>query len=158
MRRTCWLLGVVVLLLVVLNILAGIVIAAEMSPLKPFPSGTNTTITTPAPSLPQEIRDFSGEWGEGKWVSRANKPVRLAKMFITKVSADQAEVLYGCGDSLLSPSQAFWFQGVGQFRKEDKGVVMVLVVNDNLHRFWIKNGKLVGLNPFLAEITLSKVR
>jgi hypothetical protein len=151
-----WVLGVMQLM--VLNVLADSVIAAEMPPLKPIPGGVNTTIATPAPSLPQEIRDFCGEWGEGKWVSSTNKPVRLAKMFITKVSADQAEVLYGCGDSLLSPSQAFWFQGVGKFRKEDKRVVMVLVVNDNLHRFWIENGKLVGVNPFLAAITLSKVR
>jgi hypothetical protein len=156
LKRTCWLLGIVQLL--VLSVLTGSVIAEEMTPLKPIPAGVNTTITTPAPSLPQEIRDFCGEWGEGKWVSGTNKPVRLAKMFITKVSADQAEVLYGCGDSLLSPSQAFWFQGVGQFRKEDKRVVMVLVVNNSLHRFWIENGKLVGLNPLLAKITLSKVR
>jgi hypothetical protein len=155
LNRKCWLSGVV---LVVINVLSVSVIAAEMPPLKPIPAGAHTTITTPAPSLSQDIRDFCGEWGEGKWVSKSNKPVRLAKMFITKVSVDQAEVLYGCGDSLLSPSQAFWFQGVGQFRKEDKRVVMVLVVNGNLHRFWMENGKLVGLNPLLAEITLSKIR
>jgi hypothetical protein len=123
-----------------------------------LPRGATTQIYAPDSSLPQEVRSFSGEWSEEKWISPTNKTVRTAKLYVLKVQADGAEVLYGCGDSLLTASKAFWFQGNASFRKEGDRLVMILSVNNNIHRFWIEDGKLVGRNPFMAEINMRKIR
>jgi hypothetical protein len=136
-----------------------ITVAAEtVPPIPPIPAGAETRITPPDPKLPAEIRVFCGEWSLEKWVSTRAQTVRLSKLYVTRVYADKAEVLYGCGDSLLSPSKQFWFQGIATLRKEDRGMVMVIDVNGSLLRFWMEGEKLVGVNPFLAGISFSKVR
>ena len=129
-----------------------------MPPIPPVPAGAETRISPPDPKLSEEVRAFCGEWSEEKWVSTRGQTVRLSKLYVTRVYADKAEVLYGCGDSLLSPSKQFWFQGFATLRKEGKGMVMVIDVNGSLLRFWIEGGKLVGVNPFLAEISMRKIR
>jgi hypothetical protein len=130
--------------------------AESLPPLPPLPGPV--ILVPPNASLKKEIQDFCGEWSEAIWTSKSNKQVRVAKLIVTKVDKDTAEILYGCGDSLLSPSKAFWFQGIAQLRKEGERTVMIFSVNDNLHRFWLENGKLIGRNPLLAEITMNKIR
>jgi len=148
----------VVAAVMLMAMVTGYVLADTVPPIPPVPAGAETRITPADPKLPAEIRAFCGEWSQEKWVSRRGQTVRLSKLYVTRVYADKAEVLYGCGDSLLSSSKQFWFQGIGTLRREDRGVVMVLDVNGSLLRFWIEGGKLVGLNPFMAEISFSKIR
>jgi hypothetical protein len=130
-------------------------VAAELPPVPTMPDNfKNITIIKPAPSLPKEVADFSGEWeGVWKFVGSTGDPfhkglsfgqhIRLTKLIVSEVSPDKIKGLYGWGDSPDTGGKGGWRKFESELMDSGGRKHFTIMGNINMG-FHLENGILKG--------------
>ena len=109
-------------LLIVLVLMAGVALysCAAMNSLTSIPLPQIVQIVLPDPSLPPEIKAFSGKWG-GRWWSSNSSGSLDAALIIEEIMDKQATVVYGWGNSPEWGIKEGWGRFKADFSRNKEG-------------------------------------
>jgi hypothetical protein len=142
--------------------------AAELPPIPILPEKfKEMKILQPAPSVPKEVADFSGEW-EGAWKYVGSmrdssgsisfgQETRRAKIIIYEVSNDKMKILYGWGDSPYTGGKGGWLLFESDIT-DDNGKKRFSFIGAGRMGFYLGDGILKGSSGGNFDTEMKRVK
>jgi hypothetical protein len=150
------------LFFVVLMVVAGVVLYSYAIAMESVPLPNDILIVPPDPSLPPQIKAFSGKWS-GRWWSpyQPNSYGVDAVLIVEKIiNEHQATVIYCRGDSTeWNMTKGCQDRFIANFSENDKGTTLSFVIKWTNAKvdFRVKDDKFEGAGPKVF-ITMKRIQ